>query len=251
MRNPFGGWVDNTQAGADFINQATDRTRAMRAGYQAAPRIAQGDYAGAAQAYAGQGMADQTASLMADQANADTQAYNRQRQGQQDQRLADQDQRKAQMAAAEGLMRGYALLARLATPEARFAEFQRNPLFAQLIPDESVRSQLNSPDAFSDEHMAMFREELKRQMVNLGGGGVAEYDPNAATPEQRFTVLRQPDPKAIAAGSTVYGPDGPVYTAPKQWAPKSGGGGRGGAAKRSAQDMSPEELIAIATSGGR
>jgi hypothetical protein len=66
--------------GAQYVNDFMDRSRQQRAGYAAAPRIAAGDYRGAAQAYAGEGMADQARALMGDQTQADQQAYERKRQ---------------------------------------------------------------------------------------------------------------------------------------------------------------------------
>lgn len=182
---------DDTQ---NLFDKAADR--------QAGRALAGGDRRKAMEVYGNAGRVDAVRTLQDDQskADADTAAQRRQ--------------------VAETLIAATDELGRLPDEKARY-EALSHPIFQMLIPQEHL-SQIK-PEHLSDEGLAMFGEEVKRQMVNLGGGGVAEY-----TPGQPLKVLREPDPKLmqVREGTTVYDPETgqTVFVKPKTYAPPRAGG---------------------------
>lgn len=214
--------------GMQAFDQGYDRTQAIRdqvTRRKAGQRLAAGDRTGASQAFASEGMIPEARQMQADQAAMEQDAYQRSRDEAQDQRA----NRQAEMQAAQNLIQASELLANV-PQEQRFQIFTTHPLFSNLLPEE-MRAQVK-PEDLSDQGLAMFRDAVKRQMVNLGNGGVAEYDPAGGTPEERLRVLREPDykPMTVGQGATLFDPDTqrPIYTNPKTYAPpRSGGGGQG------------------------
>ena len=225
-RNYFSGGVGDVlaagEAGAGFVDDWMDRAAKQRAGYAAAPRIARGDYRGAAGAYAQEGMADEARTLMGDQNTMD--------------RQAEQDQRQAHEAELAAAGRRVEVLGKIAQglmsvpPGQRRAALEKAmPVFGQVGVDPA-QFQALTEDQLTDEQLQLFGAELEKQWqaVNLGGGGVGAYNPRT----NEYRTLREPDPKLVQLreGSSLIDPETRqvVASKPKTYAPQRGGGSGAG-----------------------
>jgi hypothetical protein len=198
-RNPFGGgFVDNMQAGADYVNEFTDRFRSQRAGYRAAPKIAAGDYRGAASEYAKVGMPDQTARLTGEAKQRDAVAADQEKQG------------RAEVAK---LWLGMAQnLSKLPDPQTRYQAFLQSPLAKMTLRPKDL-SQV-TPDDFTDKGLSLVAQLVKRelQIVNRGDGGYDVVD--TGTGEAVRSVEPQRKPLALDPDKTYVLPaDAPMATA--------------------------------------
>lgn len=225
-QNYFSGGVGDVlaagEAGAGFVNDWMDRAAKQRAGYAAAPRIAKGDYRGAAGAYAQEGMADEARTLMGDQAAMEHQAAQDQRQAHQDELAAAGRRVEVLGKIAQGLMS--------VPPGQRRAALEKAmPVFGQIGVDPA-QFQTLTEDQLTDEQLQLFGAELEKQWqaVNLGGGGVGAYNPRT----NDYRTLREPDPKLVQLreGSSLIDPETRqvVASKPKTYAPQRGGGGSAG-----------------------
>lgn len=202
-RNPFTaeGWVGNTQAGFDFANGLHNDIMSKRAGYRAAPKIAQGDYRGAAAEYGNLGMADQARTLMGDATNQEDATYQRGRQVKADAR----SDREAQVKGAETLMEAVSLLAKLPDEKARWEAFSTHPLFQALIP-EDLRGQV-TPEHLSDKGLAMFAKQVKLEIVKGSDGTWAGVDPQTGGVVSSGMTPTRPEYKQ-------FDPEKPIYEMP-------------------------------------
>lgn len=226
--------------GVNAFNDAWDSTQGMfdhAARRKAGRALAGGDRSGAMTALGDSGQIDAVRVLQGDQRREEADAYDRERDTIEDQRTA-----------AKTLWEASDLLSKMPIPEGKRPEevrwqvFSTHPLFQALIPDE-MRSQIK-PEHLSNEGLAMFMEKVKSQMVQLGGGGVGEYTPGPNGGPGTLKVLREPDPKLVAAreGTTLIDSvtREPIYTKPKTYAPpRAGGAGRSGGKPKS---YSPDEV---------
>lgn len=191
-RNYFSGGVGDVlaagEAGAGFVNDWMDRAAKQRAGFRAAPRIAAGDYRGAAQAYGAEGMADEARTLMGDQQTMDRQAMQDQRQLTQDQIAAGDRAMNAMAEVVDGV-------------QARFPEGQRaqampaaKKFLAQFGLDLPLES-LTEAD-LSNHGMATWLDKQRKdwELIKGAGGEVGAYRVNGGVPE--YKQLQAPTQRA-------------------------------------------------------
>lgn len=177
------------QAGAQGFADADNMARTIqtrRAGYQAAPRVAAGDYTGAAQAYGQAGMADEARQMVSDQQGVDQQQYQHDRQGQQDERAQAEKRIETLSKIAQGLKS-------VPAGQRRAALDHVMPIFGKLGMDGSQFETLTE-DHLTDNDLDVFSGELDKQWqaVNMGGGGVGAFNPHSGD----FKTLREPTQKA-------------------------------------------------------
>jgi len=246
-QNYFSGGVGDVlaagEAGAGFVDDWMDRAAKQRAGYAAAPRIARGDYRGAAGAYAQEGMADEARTLMGDQNTMD-------RQARQDELAAAGKRMEVLKATRDKL---------LSTPfgQRRAVLGQGLQLFQAVgYPADFLQRLSNlTEDQLSDDFIntAVGQVEDQWRMVNNDNGEIGAYRDTAHGPEYR--TLRQPDKKP--PGMFVENPDtgewevNPLYvqaqrqvydaraagTAAHRAPPRGRSGGGGGLSSVSTADL--------------
>ena len=133
------------------------------------------------------------------------------RQGVQDQQQAQQFAAQQDKAGREEKLRQGEALLDLGERVARLPPGQRKAAFDQWAPQLGIGAEMSAgmtEDDFTDENIMLFKDSVKKQLVNLGGGGAASWDPNTGA----FEVLREPTQKA-PVGFT-YGPDGNLQIDP-------------------------------------
>lgn len=243
------GWND-TQ---DVFDRVTAR--------QAGSKYAAGDKAGAAGILAKAGMIDDARTINKDITDEEDRATE----------AADEQKRRER----EGIARSFASMKQLAsalaqiplgnTPEERAAGLQKRHAFLQqAIPmaEKEVGAPLDdfrklTPDQLDDANIVAFGGELEKQFQQIlkdtETGEIVGVSPRGETTTIRKgtpkpIVLKQGDRLMLGDPTSGYREGG--YN-PKTYQPRPSGGGSRGPAKRSAQDMTPEELLAVAMSGGR
>jgi hypothetical protein len=230
-RNPFaaGSTLDALQGGTDYVNDFVDRTRRLRAGYSAGPKIAQGDYQGAAADFGAQGMPDEARTLMGDARGVEQQQYQRGRDATQDQRRSaefDLEQAKERLSVLKTVTAGL----RGVPQGQRKAQLDRiMPVFEQLKIDTKPFSSLTEAD-LTDQNLGVFDGQLDEQwqVIATQGGGVEAI--NKRNPRESIEVRKPDKPVVLGNGATLMGQDGrPVYTNPKTFAPPRAGSAKPGA----------------------
>lgn len=230
-RNLFGtaAVIDAGRQGRADANEIFDDIMTRRASSRAAPKIAAGDYAGAAGEYGSAGLADEALALRGKQEGADKTVYDRSQAEQTRKSAMQAKQAQALIMLAKGV-RGVQHGVDEQHPEGRrrAAIQQVLPIFEKIGVDPTPFASLTE-DQITDDLIAVFAGEMEKQFqgVNLGNGGFGSFDNRTGD----FKTIREPDPKlqSVAGGATLYDPEtrAPVYTAPKTFAPprpRSGGG---------------------------
>jgi hypothetical protein len=189
-------------AGAQGFADATNLSRSFRterARARAAPRIAAGDYSGAAQQYGQAGMADEARDAVRDQQVMDQVQYQHGRQTKED-GIADAQRRvETLQRLATGLTEipeganGEGLVQRKAALD------HAMPIIQQIDPDPNGENSLTKmlgalpPEHLSNASLHLFTGKLQQEWegVNLGNGAFGRFSKSAGTFEQ----LRQSDAK--------------------------------------------------------
>lgn len=230
-QNPFiNGFAADYQAGADVAKTQMDRFRNMRAGYQAAPLIAQGNYGGAAQAYADQGLSDPAAVLMGKQAEVQQQGVLRDRQAKADETAAVQ--RRLEM------MQNIAgRLAHVPQGQRKQALDAALPMLQGLGVDVSQFAGLDEAH-LTDDQLRTFTDELDKQYQQIfRNSDTGEI--SGVTPAGQVKVLQAGTPKPTiipnGAQAAVWNPQTRKYEVvvnnPKTFAPKKSAGASPGRGK--------------------
>lgn len=191
---------------------ATQQTmRQDRARTQAGRALAAGDRSGAATAFGEGGLTDDVRRVQSDQTAADETTYQH---GQDAQKQTDTDQAK-RAAFLKDISKG---LKGVPAGQRKAALDQVLPHFQQLGLDPEQFAGLTE-DQLTDQNLDIFSGEIdKHQLVNMGSGGVGDYDPRSGD----FRELRAPDkPIILGNGATALDPvtHQPIYTNPKTFAP--------------------------------
>jgi hypothetical protein len=226
------GVLGSARQGFEDADAMTQTIRRRAAGMRAAPRAAAGDYRGAAGAYAEQGLDEGAAAYSRAQEGADDQAYDRGRLQTQDARADSDHKVRVLVTVAQGLKH-------IPSGQRLAALRQAYPLFQAAQIDTSHFDQLTE-DQLTDQGLDAFTGEVRKHvMVNLGNGGVGDFDP--ATGDMK--TLREPTERAPAGFE--YDDQGnlspiPGYVAGRHAIAEAtrapprpragGGGGRGGGA---------------------
>lgn len=222
--------INAGNAGWDDTQGRIDQLTAKRAGYRAAPRIAAGDYQGAAEEYGAAGMPDQALTMRQGREKAAAAAQGAAEHG--------QDRARAEALSRAEQLKEVATHAREVADEspeglARRKEFVIGALQAKGhdlgmdLSDAIARAQAAPPDQYTDRAIAAFGAEIdKHTGVALGRGGYGDLNQRTG----KFTELRAPEPTPerptiVPNGATVLGPNGkPVFTNPKTFAPRKASG---------------------------
>lgn len=218
-RNLF---ADPAETGMDAFDRAydrqqgiTDRITTNRAGR----KLAGGDRRGAAATFAKGGLIGPARQLEADQQSLDDREA---------EAAAGEQEQQARMAAQRAaFLKNVAQGLTQVPPGERRAQLEKVlPIFADIgLPVEQFAAV--TEEQLSDASLAAFGAELqKAEQEYTLPPGAKRYRGDALIADNPSAP---PRPTIVPGGSTVLGPDNrPVYTAPKTFAPRSGGG-RGGA----------------------
>lgn len=156
--------------------------RKGRAAFKAAPKIAAGDYRGAAGAYAEQGLADETATLAGAADKQDQQMVANRRQAEQDQMARGKQIAEAYVSVADGLEKQFA------DPAQRRQAFLSHPL-SRTLPADQLAS-LTDAD-FSNENLQLFKKQVQLEIIKGSDG----YSYTAVDPTNGAVVASQRAPK--------------------------------------------------------
>lgn len=198
-RNIFASPFDGLQQGFETAEGITDTIRRKRASYRAAPKIAQGDYGGAAQEYGAMGFDQEAASARGAQEKVNAQS-------------AAEAERKGQLLikAAQALT---------TVPAGQRKQALSHPLFSAIGLTPEMVDGLTE-ESLSDDQLRMFVGEVKRNLelvkasdgsysivdMDRGGMRIGGYEP--PTPDKYEQVDPEKDLVRIPGrGGTLANPE--------------------------------------------
>lgn len=205
--------------GQDAFKQSYGMQQAMREDrgrIRGGRALASGDRRGAMTALGGAGLTDDVRQVQQDQQRADAVEYGRAQDAEQQDYTRGQAEETKRAAFLKDIAQG---LKGVPAGQRKQALDQVMPAFEQLHIDPGQFASLTE-EQLTDQSLDIFSGEIdKHQLVNLGGGGAADFNPRSGD----FKELRAPDkPIIVGNGASLIDPatGQPIYTNPKTFAPQ-------------------------------